>query len=402
MNSAATYNYTPDEGWYVKSLKVDDVEQELTEDQKMNGGSYVFTMLNKNPIVQRVWRDGQILNASDSSYYTIEVVYARLPDYETVKTADKDKIYSMSSEPVHYTIKCTEKYDDAPAGSHQIKDDLAGGILEIVPGSLNISVSEGSTYSVDKQESDGLWVTFNSADAGGKCPEITISYDAKVNWSKYNGGKIKNTAEDTWEIDVVNNIVIAKSVQGKLRDTTKKFQFTVDLSNLDPESDYRLDLSGGGELLNVATGTAQGQSFRPDSTGKARIELAVKHGSAAAIMDLPMSAVYLVNEHGSDHIASYELSSDQKSPVFSSQNAGNETHWEELSTAEETVDPQDGQVTVRFINSKDMAPVTGSLTDTDHLIPGLMLLTLAGMIILFIKREEHLESENRNVSGTAD
>ncbi|MBQ3292133.1 MAG: hypothetical protein IJH43_07140 [Mogibacterium sp.] len=387
MNSAATYCFAPEEGWMVKYLKVDDEEIELSQEERLQGGEYVFERLNKNPVVRRTWRDGAILDAEESSTYKIEVKYVRRPEYETEKVSDRSEIRSMSTEPVTYTIRCKEKYAEAGAGAHQIKDDIGGGALSIVPDSIHVTASEGSTFTIDKQDQEGLWVTFNSPEANGDQPELTITYKATVDWTKCSGGEIINTAEDTNTLKIVNNIVIAKKVKGKLRDTTKQFEFEVMLSGLEQGREYQVNLSGGAAIRNVLSGTSTSNGFIPDNDGKADIEIGMKAEQTAAFLNIPVTAGYIVKERSSDHIASYVQSSDQDGPIFIKESDENTSSGKELSLQQETLDLDDGEVSVIFTNSRDPVPVTGLITKTDFLIPGAVIVLTAVVMTVAISRK---------------
>ena len=359
MNSAATYYYEPDEGWSVEYLKVDGKEIELTAEERAGGGAYDFTRLNKSPVTERVIRDGNILDAEDNSFYEIEVRYIRNPAYKTEKSAEPGIIRTMDNEPVTYTIHCREIFDRAAAGSHQIRDDLAGGLLRIVPGSVKVTVTDNSAYKIDKNDDNGLWVTFSSCKADGSCPEITITYQATVNWEKYESGAITNLADDSQaELDTFSDIVVAKEVKGKLRDTSKQFEFRADLEGLDPAASYNVD-SDGGKIISIDTGTASEEGFKPDDEGKASLRFTLCGEQRVSLKGLPVGTRYRIHEEANNHIPSYVQTSDQQDPHFIKKEDTAGRNNTALSTEWETLDKQDGMVTLTFVNSRDPAPVTG-------------------------------------------
>lgn len=172
MNSSGIYSYKPDAGYAVKSLKVDGEEIKLTEEQKASGGEYIFERLNKNPIAKRVERNGNILDASDSSHYEIEVVFEkvevsvlRLSKNVTGSLGDKTKEFRFSIElsgmPAGY--KGNIKTDGAILGEGAQNETYTAG----TGGSVKISATlhddtsleignlpAGAVFSITEEKSD--------------------------------------------------------------------------------------------------------------------------------------------------------------------------------------------------------------------------------------------------------
>ena len=103
MNSAAEFMYKPDTGYAVKSIKVDGEPINLTDSEKKNGGSYIFTCLNKNPVTIREIRNGNVLDATESSHYEIEAEFEKIPEAKmmisknvTGNLGDRDKEFSFT------------------------------------------------------------------------------------------------------------------------------------------------------------------------------------------------------------------------------------------------------------------------------------------------------------------
>ena len=310
MNSKATYTYKPSAGYYVKSLTVDGVPQTLTAEQQKNGGSYVFPKLNKNPIGLRYVRSGQIIEASDSSHYEIDVVFQRSPVYKNTKTADHTTIPVDSDEEITYTIHTDETVMDTCAGTYTVHDDLANGLLELVPDSVTVTALHGS-YVINQADNDGIDVTFNSEEPGNSLPSMEITYKAKVNWEKYHQSsetKIKNTVPgSSWTLSVTNDLKLSKKVTGTLRDTTKKFEMTVSMSGLDKNTVY--EVNGANKISSVADGTKVSNGFKSSENGKAQFTVKIMGGEEITFHNLPIGAKYRVIEASSDHRASYKLKS---------------------------------------------------------------------------------------------
>lgn len=394
MNSKATYSYKPSEGYYVKSLTVDGVPQTLTAEQQKNGGSYVFPKLNKNPIGLRRVYSGQILEASDSSHYEIDVVFQKSPVYKNTKTADHTTIPVDSDEEITYTIHTDETIMDTCAGTYTVHDDLANGLLELVPDSVTVTALHG-TYVINQADNDGIDVTFNSEEPGNSLPSMEITYKAKVNWEKYHQSsatKITNTVPgSSWTLSATNDLKLSKKVAGTLRDTTKKFEMTVAMSGLDKNTVY--EVNGANKISSIADGTKVSNGFKSSENGKAQFTVKIMGGEEVTFRNLPIGAKYRVVEASSDHRASYKLVSEADSPVFVTAEDANTVNKKELSTAEETLDKQDGIVTIAYTNTKNPKVVTGIIDNSGWVIPAVLIVLAAGGIIIARRRRQAHDEE---------
>ena len=413
MNSSAVYSYKPASGWRVKSLKVDGKTQTLTETQKLNGGSYTFKKLNKYPLPERDMRTGEILASSGSGFYTIETDYERIPEYRDSKKSDTPYIDTYSDKIITYQIRADELVENAGAGSHRIHDDLAGGLLTL-EGEPEVR-TQGGRYVKNKADSTGLDYTFNSDAATSSKPYMIITYKARVNWDAYFASdktSIINTVTNndpdpgdppSTETLVRSDLRITKTVEGKLRDTSKQFEFDVVLSGLDSEQTYLItppdkDNRGLGELGMVMQGSSppEGQTgIVADSDGNASFRFKAKGGEGIVIKWLPVGAKYKITEAASDHKASYAQTSDEGDPVFVKKGSSNITDWKAISTEEETIDKQDGNITVAFTNRRDPAVITGITTGGDWpvALTACAVLTAAAVLMavrrLFSRKAAH-------------
>ena len=385
MNSSAVYDYTPGEGFYVKSLKVDGAAQAVNK----NGGSYTFTKLNKYPLPVREIRNGYVLNTRQSSSYDIEVEFAHLPEYEDEKKADKESVRLGSDEEITYIITSEEIWDDASPGTHKIHDGLANGLLKLVPGSVETHAEHG-TCTIDKADDSGIDITFTSDDADTHKPVISVTYKAKVDWEAYFRSSetsiVNSIPGSSATVDVTSDIRITKKVTGKLRDTTKKFVIEATLSGLAASEEYVVTPIGGGELNNVTTGSRTGKGFRSDKDGKATLVFNMTGGQGAVISDLPVGSKYRLIEAASDHTPSYSLASDSSESVFIKSSDSKEHNWQELATEEETLDKKDGVVTVAFTNNRDTTTITGLVEHTDWMISSILLIAAAVFAACGIRR----------------
>ena len=401
MNSATQYQYKPSAGYFVKDLKVDGVSQPLTEEERQSGGVYTFQRLNKYPLGTRNIRNGQILMATESGYYTIEAVFSRQPKYTVAKEADIESVQYGSEEPIQYTVTVEQTAADACAGTITLEDDLAGGLLQMDPESVTVSVDSGS-YTINRADDTGISIAFDTPDASGSPQRLTLTYSAVVNWTAYEegaiAGPIVNTVTDgetTAETSVMvwNDLTIAKEVHGDLRDETKQFELTVALAGLAPGA-YYATASRGGELYLVTDGTRQGDGFVATDTGTASVVFKLKGGQSATVCELPVGCRYTVTEAESDHVASYELTSDAENPSFVAVAGANAKNWESLSTAEETLDAADGVVTVTFTNTRNGATRSGVPGHTDWIAGLLGVLAVTCCVLIagrFITRRKRVK-----------
>ena len=387
MNSATQYKYRPKAGYYVRSLKVDGVSRPLTEAQKLSGGTYTFTRLNKSPVGHRSVSNGQILMASDSSVYTIEAVFAPLPKYAIKKTSGTQSVRLGSTEPIDYRIEVKQTEQDAYKGQITVRDDLAGGLLSLVPDSFEVR-ADGGEYTVVKADDTGIEVVYDTPETAGSGQQLTITYAATVNWDRYEEGPIRNTVTDPDgnpqpgpEIPVLSDLKLRKVVTGTLRDETKKFELVLSLKGLEPDGEYRITSQGGG-LARVITGgmgsgAPGGMSFTANAKGEAAVVFQCRGGDGITVCGLPVGCTYAVSEDANDHVASYRLSSElpdtggtdgpENGPVFVRQSDANTVNRTPLSTAEEKMEAGDGIVTVTFTNTKNSAVRSGVAHHDDWL-----------------------------------
>lgn len=383
MNSSYGYNYKPAEGWYMKSLRVDGVEQTLTDDQRINGGTYTFERLNKYPLPKRDVRTGQILQAQDSGFYTIEAEYEQQPDYTLQKTSGTQFLDVYDESVINYEIRVDELNPGAPAGTYEIHDDMANGLL-MLEGEPEVTVS-GGTYTKVKADDTGLVYKFNSEAANGGAPSMVIKYKARVNWDAYKAsGKtsVVNTCNgSSTETEILSSLRITKNVRGNLGDLTKEFSFTVDFSGLEPNMTYGAANNGAvlvegfrkPEIIIQAprpsakaiksedrfadSGTEDDTgiyNFRADAEGKASLRFRLKDEKGILFDKLPAGAAFTISEEESDHFPEYHITGQSGTVI---KEDSHRTH-SALSTGEFTMETAD-TYNAAFINSRDIAPITG-------------------------------------------
>ena len=83
LGSSTTYNYTPEEGYKVASLKVDGKDVSFDK----NGGTYKFSNIYKDIIEKKDANTGKIIDGGNNNFYTIDVQF--IPkDYEVTYVSD--------------------------------------------------------------------------------------------------------------------------------------------------------------------------------------------------------------------------------------------------------------------------------------------------------------------------
>ena len=159
----------------------------------------------------------------------------------------------------------------------------------------------------------------------------------------------KDVTNKDQTVEVYQDLKVQKNVTGSLGDRTKEFEFTVELTGLDPEQSYTVE-------------GYDSKTFNADPSGNAVIPLKLMDDTGVTIKQLPKGAKYRITETASDHIARFEVFSEDmadKGAKIDKASGSNEKDTEEdLSTAFETVDVLDGTVVVAWENSKGRKPGT--------------------------------------------
>ena len=198
-----------------------------------------------------------------------------------------------------------------------------------------------------------------------------------------------------WNNATVQDLVLTTNVTGNLGDRTKDFEFTVRLTGLEPSTVYTTDEAADGTgaatsenavLVRAEKGAIQDRVIVSDEDGNATFLVRLSDDENLVLNGIPVSADYLVTEHASDHIASVVLTGSKSSPVIVKASDANEDSETALSTEEETVDRDDGTMTVQFINRRNLATVTGVPEATGP--AALLAIAGAGIIASRRKRRE--------------
>lgn len=185
----------------------------------------------------------------------------------------------------------------------------------------------------------------------------------------------------------VQDLVLTNNVRGNLGDRSKDFEFRIWLTGLEPNTVYTTDevaestgaeTSNGTDLSPGEKGNVQERKIQSDESGNAQVVARMKDDEVLVINGVPVSAQYRIQEEESDHVASFDIESSEKSPVIVKLNEANSTANTSLSTAEERVDAEDGTITVNFFNERNLATVTGVPVIAGPM--ALLLIAAAGLL----------------------
>jgi len=234
MNSAAEYDYSPDPGYKVKSLKVDGAEQTLTDVQKEQGGVYTFTRLNKYPQSERDYNKTSgafnLLESGASSHYEIEVEFEKLPAADLLlnknvegNLGDITKVFEFridltGLEPGNsYEITCEGAVPGNGIEENRFTADDTGkasvetGLKDDT--SLKISkLPSGAEFKVTEAKSDHHPSYKIHTEKGGK----DIAAAASDKEEEMATGAVTITDSDTYIVDFTNerNIAVNTGVVG--------------------------------------------------------------------------------------------------------------------------------------------------------------------------------------------
>lgn len=218
-----------------------------------------------------------------------------------------------------------------------------------------------------------------------------------------------------------HDVVVTNNVTGNLGDITKEFEYTVTITGLEKNKEYTTGISAqdkteqnvttsGADILSVTGGKgtidSDGKTFRSDAEGNATFMIKLADDEVIVFNALPATAKYTVEEHSSDHIASFTSESTENDTwVMSLERKANNHSDMALSTATETVDAvsnvpgrtlnaaedNDGTVTINFRNHRDLLTPTG-LPFYGDFTYALAIILIGMTILLAVRRRKEKDS----------
>ena len=254
-----------------------------------------------------------------------------------------------------------------------------GGTIE-KPGVTEYLVNTSTSYKYTPQP--GYRVKSLKVDG--------VNVDFDVNGGTYVFEKLTAADDDSvfdHTIAVVfqspQDVVITCNVKGTLGDRKKEFSYVAALTRLEAEGLYEISQASTGKFTGVNSyGTyVTAKSFRADSQGRANLKFLIKDDEFVEIRQLPATSTYSVSQAESDHIPSYLITADGTSPVIARAEAYIASP-STINTQVETVDPNDGGVTVQFINEKNLAPPTGVRSSRVPLMAAAVMLAVLTAVMV--------------------
>ncbi|MBQ6621502.1 MAG: hypothetical protein IJH75_01545 [Mogibacterium sp.] len=275
-------------------------------------------------------------------------------------------------------------------------DDDAGPNLSDIAGTTDNGGTAAAENTYENFEKVG-----RSSDTPGEDPETGLPT-----------GPDKLEAYRFWNDLTTHDVVITNNVTGNLGDVTKEFEMTVTLSGLEKGRTYttnaaaeektaQASTSEGADLVSASAGTvnSDAKTFTADQAGNAVFLIRLKDDEVFVMNALPASAEYRVEEHATDHIASYAITSTrEETAVIAKDEDANTADHTALATDVETVDAKsnvagrvnadenDGTVTIAFTNHRNLATITGLPYYGDAVSAGAAILVAAFLLLLLRRR----------------
>lgn len=340
---------------------------------------------------------------------------AKKTEKDTKTTRTRSSQYQIKfTKPGWYMYKLNE---NVPAD----KDKVAGVTYDTNDYYIVIYVTQGTNSTNEDHTEDYIMnienITAWKNESGSRThmPDLTDFANitdnknaaAVKNENKTTYGKVGYSNGDTlsttfWNDAQQENVTLEKKVSGNLGDTTKNFSFDVKLTGLEKNATYALDTDGTLQAKEGVVNTEK-NTVTSDAKGNASYKIYLKDDEYMTIPDLPVGAQYQFTEEANNHTASYKLASsdavfkkghtDVREGKLQATKASdaNKASNQSLSTAVETVDSGEGDVTVYYKNTRNMTTVTGVSTSYVPFAALLAATAAAGAGAVFYKKRKHEE-----------
>ena len=200
-------------------------------------------------------------------------------------------------------------------------------------------VTENGQCFVDDLTASKYWLVQTKAPEGYELHddpfEIEISYDNKdtlnMIYDVYNL-RISRSIIVTNEVDLQNGIAGDEIYEDK------EFDFTVVLTDVNPQQDYKVEITTGD---NSDTDSTSNKTFKANSDGSLSIDFKLKDDQSMTLKDIPNGATYVITEKATENfIPSYTVAHNLEAFVEKTRGA-NTVLNQPISTALEVVDLND-------------------------------------------------------------
>ena len=202
-----------------------------------------------------------------------------------------------------------------------------------------------------------------------------------------------------------SSLEITKNVKGNLGDLTKEFAFTAKFTGLEPEMTYGVDNNGAiliegfsdpDIIIKAPPGPKNASEDNADNTdntsakdtglylitsdedGKASVRFSLLDECGLSFRGLPAGATFSITEDKSDHFPEYHVTGEGGTLI---KEDSRRTHTS-LSTGVISMQPADNYK-AEFINSRDLAPVTGVAASA---APLAAIISAAAVICVLLRR----------------
>lgn len=335
-----------------KSLTVAyDTEYSITEDSAPNGYNVA------EPIKFRINLSGEVEIKTGNSWVT--------QAKDTITIVDKYKEFEIEIEKRDYNTT------DLLSGAKLALKKKDGTLIKEW-------ITNASTQKFNLTMGDYILSEVTAPSGYKKASDIAfkVNEEGKVTASALGtNGALNGAIITMYDVTETKNVILKKVVKGDLGDLESDFGFTAEFTGLNRSATYKFGNS----------------SFKTDAYGKASITFAMRANDVYTF-ELPVGATYAFTENASTHKATFEVTSNNRTSVIAKASASNTEMNKSLSTAVEKVDATDGDVTIKYTNTRNMASVTGVNDSTDKLIYGVAL-TLLIISSFFIIRKRRKTTE---------
>lgn len=140
----------------------------------------------------------------------------------------------------------------------------------------------------------------------------------------------------------------------------------------------------GDTTANLKTAETAGEIIA-NSSGNATLTFKLRDDESIIIPSLPEGARYTITESASDHVASFNIRATGDNATITNRSGGNILKEQSLSTANERIDADDGNVTVMFTNTRNIATTTGVIGNIVWWQILLAIITLFGGVFVYMK-----------------
>ena len=225
-------------------------------------------------------------------------------------------------------------------------DLLAGArlVLKKKDGTVVKEWTSGSNEGVKISLGMGDYVLSEADVPSGykKAADIAFTVNNEGKLSSSTPGAVSGSVLTMYDTRETKKVILKKIVKGDLGDTEGAFGFVAEFTNLNRSTKY----------------TFGNSSFETDGHGNAIVKFGMKAKDVFEF-ELPVGATYKFTENASSHKAALEVTADNRTSVIATNPVANTEMNKELSTKLETVDSDDGNITVTYTNTREMASVTG-------------------------------------------